>query len=75
MDEERHPRLWIGTSGWVYPHWRKVFYPDGLPTTSWLSHYTQHFPTVEVNNALSSFQPLPLEKVPHPGQEGLDVLW
>lgn len=23
--------LWIGTSGYVYPHWRRgVFYPDGL---------------------------------------------
>jgi len=59
MGEERHPRLWIGTSGWVYPHWREVFYPAGLPTTRWLSHYTQHFPTVELNN---SFYRLPSER-------------
>jgi hypothetical protein len=59
MDEERQPRLWIGTSGWVYPHWREVFYPTKLPTAKWLSHYTQHFPTVELNN---SFYRLPSER-------------
>jgi len=59
MDEVRHSRLWIGTSGWVYPHWREVFYPARLPTTRWLSHYTQHFPTVELNN---SFYRLPSER-------------
>ena len=21
----------VGISGWVYPAWRKTFYPDGLP--------------------------------------------
>ena len=25
-------RVRIGTSGWVYPHWRGVFYPADLPT-------------------------------------------
>jgi len=54
MDEERRPRLWIGTSGWVYPHWRGVFYPARLPTARWLSHYTQHFSTVELNNSFYS---------------------
>lgn len=46
----------IGTSGWVYPHWRERFYPKGLPQTRWLEYYAQHFPTVEVNN---SFYRLP----------------
>jgi uncharacterized protein YecE (DUF72 family) len=41
---------WVGTSGWVYPHWRGPFYPADLPTGSWLPHYAQRFPTVEVNN-------------------------
>jgi uncharacterized protein YecE (DUF72 family) len=59
MDEERHLRLWIGTSGWVYPHWREVFYPAKLPTTEWLNHYIQHFATVELNN---SFYRLPSER-------------
>ncbi len=39
----------IGTSGWNYPHWRKVFYPEGLPTRKWLAYYASYFDTVEVN--------------------------
>jgi uncharacterized protein YecE (DUF72 family) len=48
----------IGTSGWHYPHWRGVFYPEKLPTSKWLDHYAQHFDTVELN---STFYRLPLE--------------
>ena len=45
------PRLLIGTSGYVYPHWRKgVFYPAGLPARQELSWYAEQFPTVELNN-------------------------
>jgi len=25
------PTVWIGTSGWVYKHWKAVFYPATLP--------------------------------------------
>ncbi|HEU5287143.1 MAG TPA: DUF72 domain-containing protein [Candidatus Limnocylindria bacterium] len=39
----------IGTSGWVYPHWRGAFYPKGLPTTRWMEFYTARFDTVELN--------------------------
>ncbi len=39
----------IGTSGWNYPHWRKVFYPPGLPSSRWLAYYAKYFDTVEVN--------------------------
>ena len=39
----------IGTSGWVYPHWREVFYPSGLPESKWLELYASRFGTVEVN--------------------------
>lgn len=41
----------IGTSGWQYRHWRRTFYPEGLPTSRWLDFYTASFDTVEVNNA------------------------
>ncbi|MGQ9573356.1 MAG: DUF72 domain-containing protein [Chloroflexota bacterium] len=44
-------RFWIGTSGWHYAHWQGLFYPEGLPTSRWLAHYIQHFPTVEINNS------------------------
>ena len=31
----------IGTSGWVYGHWREVFYPRGLPQSRWFGHYAR----------------------------------
>jgi uncharacterized protein YecE (DUF72 family) len=43
-------RIRIGTSGWVYPHWRGRFYPADLPPAGWLEYYARHFETVEVNN-------------------------
>jgi uncharacterized protein YecE (DUF72 family) len=47
----------IGTSGYVYPHWRKgVFYPTGLPARQELAYYSERFRTVELNN---SFYRLP----------------
>jgi uncharacterized protein YecE (DUF72 family) len=50
---------YVGTSGWVYKHWREVFYPAKLPQSKWLEFYTRHFSTVELN---SSFYRLPTEK-------------
>ena len=44
------PAVRIGTSGWVYPHWRGLFYPEGLPQKRWLAHYASVFDTVEINN-------------------------
>lgn len=49
----------IGTSGWVYPHWKGVFYPEDLPQGSWFEHYACRFATVEINN---TFYRLPEEK-------------
>ena len=51
-------RYYVGTSGWVYKHWRDVFYPAKLPQSKWLEFYTRHFSTVELNN---SFYRLPTE--------------
>jgi uncharacterized protein YecE (DUF72 family) len=42
--------LYVGTSGWQYPHWKDVFYPAKLAQRLWLPHYTEGFQTVEVNN-------------------------
>lgn len=53
-------RVHIGTSGWVYPHWRGPFYPDGLPEPRWLDYYASHFASVEVNN---SFYRLPTREM------------
>lgn len=49
----------VGTSGWVYPHWRGNFYPAGLPECDWLAYYARHFSTVEINR---SFYRLPSQE-------------
>jgi uncharacterized protein YecE (DUF72 family) len=46
----------IGTSGWMYNHWQKIFYPDKLPKSKWLEYYAGQFDTVELN---ASFYRLP----------------
>jgi uncharacterized protein YecE (DUF72 family) len=52
-----HGKILVGTSGYVYRHWRKgVFYPRGLKIREELSYYAARFPTVELNN---SFYRLP----------------
>jgi uncharacterized protein YecE (DUF72 family) len=53
-------RIFIGTSGFVYPHWRKRFYPPTLPARAWLGFYAEHFATVELNNP---FYRLPAARV------------
>lgn len=53
---KRSGSVYIGTSGWSYNHWRGAFYPPELPQTQWLTYYTTHFQTVEINN---SFYQLP----------------
>lgn len=40
----------VGCSGWDYPHWRGVFYPEHLPRSAWFAHYAACFDTVEINN-------------------------
>ena len=49
-------RARVGCSGWLYRDWRGIVYPDGLPTSRWLPHYTSLFSTVELN---STFYRLP----------------
>jgi len=43
-------RIFIGTSGWNYNHWRGIFYPDELSTKEWFHYYRKKFDTVEINN-------------------------
>ncbi len=42
-------KIHIGTSGWLYDHWRGIFYPEGLPRNRWFEHYKNFFTTVELN--------------------------
>lgn len=46
---EASGRLWIGTSGWTYPHWRGLFYPPELKSSAYLEYYSQQFRTTELN--------------------------
>jgi uncharacterized protein YecE (DUF72 family) len=39
----------IGCSGWIYRHWRGLFYPERLPVKRWFAHYAKVFDTVEIN--------------------------
>src|SRR4051812_20771244 len=51
--------IYIGTSGWTYPHWKDNFYGRELQTKKWLNFYAKTFSTVEVN---STFYGLPTLK-------------
>jgi len=39
----------VGTSGFNYPHWQGVFYPETLPINRWFEYYTQFFNSIELN--------------------------
>jgi uncharacterized protein YecE (DUF72 family) len=52
-------KIYIGTSGYIYPHWEGIFYPEDWPKSRKLEFYCQHFDTVELNN---TFYRLPGEK-------------
>ena len=43
-------KIYIGTSGWSYEHWKDNFYPSNLKTNLWLNHYAKQFSTVEINS-------------------------
>jgi uncharacterized protein YecE (DUF72 family) len=47
----------IGCSGWVYKHWRGLFYPEGLPQRLWFERYAEEFDTVEINNSFYRLPP------------------
>jgi uncharacterized protein YecE (DUF72 family) len=46
----------IGCSGWIYRHWRGLFYPEKMAQRLWYAHYADTFSTVELN---TSFYHLP----------------
>jgi uncharacterized protein YecE (DUF72 family) len=50
----------IGTSGWMYDHWRGVYYPPRLPKGRWYEHALADYRTLELN---VSFYRLPKREV------------
>lgn len=52
-------RVAVGTSGWQYPEWKGLFYPEKISPKAMLPYYAERFATVEVNY---TFRHLPTEK-------------
>ncbi len=52
--------LYVGTSGWQYPHWKRVFYPDKVAQRLWLPYFAERFQTVEVNNTFYNLPDKPV---------------
>jgi uncharacterized protein YecE (DUF72 family) len=50
----RRGRVWIGTSGWNYRHWRGQFYPHGLRQKDELAFLARQVSSVEVNGTFYS---------------------
>ena len=46
----------IGTSGWRYPPWRGVFYPQGLAQRRELEYLSRRMNAVEINGSFYSLQ-------------------
>jgi uncharacterized protein YecE (DUF72 family) len=40
--------IYIGTSGWSYPHWKDDFYKN-VPKKEWLSYCSEKFTGIEIN--------------------------
>jgi len=49
-------KIHIGISGWRYPPWRGVFYPDGLAQSRELEFASRELPTIELNGSFYSLQ-------------------
>jgi uncharacterized protein YecE (DUF72 family) len=52
--------IWIGTSGFQYPEWKGLFYPEKISTAKMLPYYAERFPTTEINY---TFNRIPTVKV------------
>jgi len=48
-EKKKNGKVFIGTSGFSYPHWQGIFYPQNLPQREWFGYYVNHFKTVELN--------------------------
>ncbi len=44
-------KIYIGTSGWSYKHWKETFYPPKLKPADYLNFYSEHFSCTEINSS------------------------
>jgi uncharacterized protein YecE (DUF72 family) len=49
-------KYFVGTSGYSYAAWKRIFYPPKLPAKQMLRFYAEHFNAVEING---TFRKLP----------------
>ena len=48
--------IWrIGCSGYHYPEWRGIFYPQKMTKALWFQYYCEHFKTIELNVTFYKF--------------------
>ena len=45
----------IGCSGFHYPEWKRIFYPEDLPQRRWFEYYCTQFNTLELNSTYYKF--------------------
>ena len=50
------PDVRIGISGWRYPPWRRVFYPEGLAQRRELEYASRQMGSIEINGSFYSLQ-------------------
>ncbi|RPI23868.1 MAG: DUF72 domain-containing protein [Acidobacteria bacterium] len=55
MNTNDEKRIYVGTSGYSYPEWKKIFYPADLAPKNYLHFYADRFPTTEINNTFYRF--------------------
>ncbi|WP_371406403.1 DUF72 domain-containing protein [Kribbella sp. NBC_00662] len=46
----------VGISGWRYPPWRKVYYPEGLPQRAELEYASNRLNSIELNGSFYALQ-------------------
>jgi len=60
MAEVFPSNLCVGTSSWSTTDWYEVFYPPGIQSGEFITHYAKHFDTVEID---STFYRLPTKEM------------
>jgi len=50
------PRIRVGIGGWVFPPWRGVLYPLGLPQARELAHASRQVTAIEINGTFYGSQ-------------------
>ncbi|REH00771.1 DUF72 domain-containing protein [Flavobacterium aquicola] len=49
---------YIGCSSFSNSYWKKIFYPENMPSSKWFEYYCTHFNTYEMNGTFYKFPTL-----------------